>query len=330
MALTATYALARTVVREAAERWPDWWDADLFGPPHREAEVPVLEALHDGLRRLKLVRRRARRLYTTPRGRELMGEDAELISLLLGDLGGGDPFAAMIAQVVLDKLAAGASRSHDELVKSACRAAWGGGWRSSDGQLPGEQDVSWVLGEVLCRGAAYGVIERCREAGQSRYRSSQIALTRAARAALGLDSEQPTGTVVLVFDAELLNASGVRARLAVDAGQHLTALHNAIVEAFGWDDDHLYSFWLDGEFWGSTSTEFARPSPIAEASTQTADVPLVELDLAVGASIAYIFDYGDEWRVRLVLREYAETDGGAYPRVLDRVGTAPPQYRVLD
>jgi hypothetical protein len=132
---------------------------------------------------------------------------------------------------------------------------------------------------------------------------------------------------VFVFDATLLNAPGVGARLVVGVRQHLTALHNAIVEAFGWDDDHLYSFWLDGEFWGSESAEFARPSPIHEATSQTADVPLAELDLAVGASIAYLFDYGDEWRVGLVLREAAEADGGPYPRVLDRTGTAPPQYR---
>ncbi|MGP0035099.1 MAG: hypothetical protein ACLP4R_11080 [Solirubrobacteraceae bacterium] len=33
--LTQTYALARVVVREAAERWPGWWNAELFGVPHR-------------------------------------------------------------------------------------------------------------------------------------------------------------------------------------------------------------------------------------------------------------------------------------------------------
>ncbi len=37
--LTQTHALARAVVREAAERWPHWWHAELFGPPHREADL---------------------------------------------------------------------------------------------------------------------------------------------------------------------------------------------------------------------------------------------------------------------------------------------------
>ena len=239
VALTATYALARAVVREAAERWPGWWDAELFGPPHREARR--------------------------------------------------------------------------------------GGWRDPDGQAPTELDISWVVSEVLCRGEAYGVIDRRPETGESRFHRRQIVLTDAARVALGLDGERSPGMSVLVFDAELLNAPGVRARLAAGARQHLTALHDAIQEAFGWCDDHLYSFWIDGEFWGSENAEFARPGT-PDRPAQTADVPLAELDLAIGAKIAYVFDYGDEWRVRLVLRQQTDADGGAYPRVINREGTPPPQY----
>jgi hypothetical protein len=41
IALTQTGALNRALVREAAERCPDWWDADLCGPPNREDEVAV-------------------------------------------------------------------------------------------------------------------------------------------------------------------------------------------------------------------------------------------------------------------------------------------------
>jgi len=41
------------IVRQAAQLWPHWWNAELFGEPHREAELAPLESLHDGLRRLK-------------------------------------------------------------------------------------------------------------------------------------------------------------------------------------------------------------------------------------------------------------------------------------
>jgi hypothetical protein len=42
IALTQTGALNRALVREVAERWPSWWAADLFGPPHREDDVTPL------------------------------------------------------------------------------------------------------------------------------------------------------------------------------------------------------------------------------------------------------------------------------------------------
>ena len=122
---------------------------------------------------------------------------------------------------------------------------------------------------------------------------------------------------------------GVRARLAVRGDRPLTALHDAIQEAFGWYDDHLYSFWLDGEFWGDDETEFT--SPVApDRGVRTADVPLDELDLAPGARLAYVFDFGDEWRVRLTLRGTEASEGAPYPRVLRRTGQAPPQYPALD
>ncbi len=145
----------------------------------------------------------------------------------------------------------------------------------------------------------------------------------------GVDQRISVGMTLLVFDAELLNARGVRASVAVGAHQHLTALHDAIQEAFGWYDDHLYSFWLDGVFWGDRELELTTPDALDEP-VRTADVPLAELGLAVGAKIAYVFDFGDEWRVLLTLRETTQADGGSYPRVLHREGKPPPQYPESD
>jgi hypothetical protein len=115
VALTQTNALARAVVREAAERWPGWWNADLFGPPHREADMAVLEALHEGLRRLRLVRRRGRKLHAAVRGRELAEDPTALLRTLASDLGGDDPFTEMVAGEVVDTLATRAPCTHDEL-----------------------------------------------------------------------------------------------------------------------------------------------------------------------------------------------------------------------
>lgn len=324
IALTQTNVLARAVVREAAERWPEWWDADVHGPPHREADVRVLEALREGLRRLGLVRRRGRRLFSTARGRQLSDDPAALLHVLSDDLGGGDEFSEVVAAAVADALIGREQAARDDLNGSAARLAASDGWRDARGEPPSARDVSWTVTEVLCRGEAYGLIERRTVAGKPRW-SLAFALTEAGRHEFGAERETPTGGSAFIFDAELANARGVSARLAIGAEQHLTGLHDAIQEAFGWLDDHLYSFWLDGKFWGSKESEFITPDT-PDHGVATADVPLAELALAPGAKIAYVFDFGDEWRVMLTLREQTNPDGQAYPRVLERKGSAPPQY----
>lgn len=322
--LTQTYALARAVVREGAERWPEWWDAELFGPPHREADVRVLEVLREGLRRLGLVRRRGRRLFSTKRGRELLEDPETLLRVLADDLGGGDPFTEVVAAAVAESLARSGQCTHDELAEAAAASARRGRWADAEGRPPDGDDLSWDVSEVLCRGEAYGLIERCSDPAEPRWRGL-LALTDAGAQVLAVTRPGPVRGAALVFDAQLLNAPGVSARLSVGAEQHLTVLHDAIQEAFGWGDDHLYSFWLDGLFWGSKDQEFTSPIE-PDAGCATADLPITELGIGPGAELAYLFDFGDEWRVLLMLREQTETDGGAYPRVVERVGIAPPQY----
>lgn len=65
---------------------------------------------------------------------------------------------------------------------------------------------------------------------------------------------------------------------------------------------------------------------MADEGSRTANVPISELELSVGAKIAYLFDFGDDWRVRLTLREQGNPDGGDYPRVIALKGTPPQQY----
>jgi hypothetical protein len=326
--LTQTHSLARSVVREAVERRPEWWDTELHGAPYREAEVRVLEELHAGLRRLGFLRRRSRRLVTTVRGRQALAEPEALLTVLAGDLGGGDAFCTAMAATVIGALNGHPTCTHDELVAAVHDRALRDGWHDGTGRPPDEHELSWVVTEVLCRGEAYGLVVRQAGPDQPWWRRDRIALTDAGRT-LFAPSIGGRSMSIMIFDAELTSVRGVRARVAVGADQHLTALHDAIQEAFGWWDDHLYSFWLDGRFWGDEQAEYTSPV-VPDEAPQTADVPLAELGLQVGQKIAYVFDFGDEWRVKLALREHAEPDGGTYPRVLLRKGTAPPQYAALD
>jgi len=143
---------------------------------------------------------------------------------------------------------------------------------------------------------------------------------------------------VYVFSAELVGHRGVRRTIAVRSDQTLIDLHDSLQSAFSWEDDHLYSFWLSGEFWARDGTEYTHPFalesdpfagwdlPIAKPGRKSAARSLDRLSLRKGQRIAYLFDFGDEWRVRLTVREISADDGRLYPRLLKTVGDAPPQY----
>jgi hypothetical protein len=133
----------------------------------------------------------------------------------------------------------------------------------------------------------------------------------------------------LVFEAELVGFKEVRRVIAVRDDLTLVDLHYALQSAFGWDDDHLYAFWLGGQFWTTADEHYTRPcrgdEPAAPAE-RSAAIRLDRLGLAEGQRLAYVFDFGDEWRVRLRVDGVVDHDGLASPRLIEAVGTAPPQY----
>lgn len=114
-------------------------------------------------------------------------------------------------------------------------------------------------------------------------------------------------------------------RIELRADQTLADLHYAIQDAFEWDDDHLYAFFLSGKAWDD-STEYGMP----EASERSAGAHRLEQVLPRrGKKFLYIFDFGDEWRHRITLEEIVRGGveaGGDYPRIVERHGEAPPQY----
>lgn len=136
-----------------------------------------------------------------------------------------------------------------------------------------------------------------------------------------------------VFDAELVGFEGVIRTISVRGDLTLIDLHYALQAAFDWDDDHLYCFWLDGAFWSPGVDRYTHPChaarpDAAQANPKSAQIPLDELGLAPVGLLAYVFDFREEWRVGLRLREVTHDDGSASPRLLRSTGSPPPQYGV--
>jgi hypothetical protein len=118
IALTQTGALARSLVREAVERWPHWWRSDLFAAPNRETDVAPLHRLHALLREMRLLRRAGRRLRTTTRGRRLRERPDVLLAECAGALLAGDTFDAAAGELTAALLLSGEPADPDRLAET--------------------------------------------------------------------------------------------------------------------------------------------------------------------------------------------------------------------
>ncbi|MEX2644906.1 MAG: plasmid pRiA4b ORF-3 family protein [Gaiellaceae bacterium] len=132
-------------------------------------------------------------------------------------------------------------------------------------------------------------------------------------------------TRAYVFRANLAGQRGVSRTVAVRSDQTLDDLHLILQVALDWDNDHLYGFWLSGRFWDRDAVMYTPPFE-PDPDDRSTDTRLDELGLEAGQKIAYVFDFGDDWRVRLSVAGIVPADGGAYPRILASRGEAPPQY----
>ena len=113
--------------------------------------------------------------------------------------------------------------------------------------------------------------------------------------------------------------------------QTLAHLSLVLRAAFGWwMDDHLYAFWPDGTFW-SRGESYLHPYELEEAGKEgrSAELPIGSAGLELGQKVAYIFDFGDEWRVLLTVKAIEPADEGGYPRIQAGKGDPPPQYSPL-
>ena len=110
----------------------------------------------------------------------------------------------------------------------------------------------------------------------------------------------------------------------------LNDLSSIIIKAYEFDDDHLHAFFLSGDIWDD-STGYYDPlyaDPFNPRNKiRDDDVQLKYLHLEIGQSIAYLFDFGDEWVFNVNLIDKKKGIGEvSYPRITEKIGEAPRQY----
>jgi hypothetical protein len=136
----------------------------------------------------------------------------------------------------------------------------------------------------------------------------------------------------LIIRVALEHETSIFREIEIETSKSLYGLAEAIVAAFGFDFDHAFGFYS-----GLTPAKMIRTLPKYElfADMGEADpgvlgvkkTKVAQAFPAVGHTMLFLFDYGDDWRFRVRLKatgtRIAKT---RYPRVVATEGEAPPQY----
>ena len=133
--------------------------------------------------------------------------------------------------------------------------------------------------------------------------------------------------------ATLIFRASLRARLyrdiEVSSSSTLADLAEAIVAAFGFDMDHAYGFYskLTGNLFDSPRRFELFADIEGSGSAGVTGTRVVTVFHKVSSEMTFLYDYGDEWRFRVEVIETGQAEPGAdYPRMVRKIGKAPPQY----
>jgi hypothetical protein len=108
-----------------------------------------------------------------------------------------------------------------------------------------------------------------------------------------------------------------------NAEHTLEDVHLAIQDAYKFENDHLYAFYLNTGLW----TEENYFTPESDMGQATDSVKLGELNLITGQRFVYLFDFGDEWQFVIDVLEIDETSPEVTkPKLVGKTGRAPKQY----
>jgi hypothetical protein len=136
----------------------------------------------------------------------------------------------------------------------------------------------------------------------------------------------------LIIRAALERRKSIYRDIEIEASDSLYRFAEAIVRAFGFDLDHAFGFY-SGLTPAKMMREYPRYELFADMGETEPDVGSVRKTKvaqafpAIGRTMIFLFDYGDEWRFRVSLRERgAKIAKVRYPRIVATHGDAPPQY----
>lgn len=135
----------------------------------------------------------------------------------------------------------------------------------------------------------------------------------------------PNQTIVL--KAMFKRRKGIWRKVEMKATDTLKDLHEVMQDAIGWDNDHMYSFFMDNKIY-SKDSDMEVTCPFEPDGKKTADkTPIGIFELKKGQKFAYLFDFGDDHEFEIEVSDFGTVEKGKkYPALIESKGKAPEQY----
>lgn len=132
-----------------------------------------------------------------------------------------------------------------------------------------------------------------------------------------------------IFKINLKHVMGFHCVVCLGGDDALYDLHNEIQDAYGWDDDHMFSFVMDNEFF--RSKEEYSGDPMGDGSA--GDKKLKDLNLKKGQIFGYLFDYGEHHEFEVTVLDILTSDEEKSKfkiGLVEKIGKRPKQYEFED
>lgn len=133
-------------------------------------------------------------------------------------------------------------------------------------------------------------------------------------------AQKNVSVVVKSYVISVSLGSGCYRHIQISASSTLAELHEAILDAFEFDDDHAHAFFMDNKKWSDWDCYYMEG--MGDDYRTTSRYSLRQVGLHKGMQFKYVFDFGDEWTFQCkVLRVVDEIT--KEPVVVRRKGEAP-------
>lgn len=138
--------------------------------------------------------------------------------------------------------------------------------------------------------------------------------------------------VWLYGDGKGMDERKIIRKIQIAGTKSLYNFAKVITQAFGFQFDHCFGFYNNFQRYGHSSMAYelfvdVGEAPLSSTSKGVKKVNINQVFRSTDQKMLFLFDYGDEWRFVVELKEIKQAEKlNLKPVILDSIGKAPLQY----